>query len=132
MQLAKPEKTIIGSNLNICNSYSTKFYSLLGYDKLILSIENFDMADIKNNSTNLFMYKDFYPNYMYFKHCPFKEHFESDCSNCKYTNGTEYKLNNKRFNLVRHKIFQCQFILKEKSLLKRMISSNFSTISEML
>ena len=132
LQLAKPEKTIIGSNLNICNSYSTKFYSLLGYDKLVLSIENFDMVDIKNNSTNLFMYKDFYPNYMYFKHCPFKEHLESDCLNCTYTNGTEYKLNNKRFNLVRHKIFQCQFILKEKHLLKRMVPSNFSTISEML
>lgn len=111
LNLVSKAKTIIGEGLNVFNSYAVKFYKALGFDKIILSSE-VDEERILNSGTNLFYYQSFYPEYMTFKHCPIKENVGGGCDACKFKEGYTYKLNNKKFVLVRRKILNCQFVLK--------------------
>lgn len=110
LSLVGKDKTIIGSNLNVYNSFAVKYYADKGYKHIILSIEKHSY--IKNCGVNLYCYSKYYPQYMYFRHCPYKEHLKSLCSKCNFKDGLKYKLNNKEFVIKRQKIISCQFILK--------------------
>ncbi len=111
--LTTPQKTIVGSDMNVANSFAIEFYQSLGYDKIVLSKENFNFEDIKNGDAQLFVENNFSKNLMHFKHCPFKENLSSQCNNCKYKEGTTYRLNGKKFAIVRKRLSFCQFVLKE-------------------
>ncbi len=111
--LTTPQKTIVGSDMNIANSFAIEFYQNLGYDKIILSKENFDFSNIKNGNAQLFVENNFSKNLMHFKHCPFKENLSSQCDNCKYKEGATYGFNCKKFAIVRKRLSFCQFVLKE-------------------
>ncbi len=113
--LTSPQKTIVGSDMNVANSYAVEYYKNLGYDKIILSKENFDFSNIKNGNAQLFIENNFKKSLMHFKHCPFKENLNSTCQNCKYKDGVTYNLNGKQFVLSRKRMGLCQFILKETS-----------------
>ncbi len=131
LTLAKPDKTIIGSTMNVYNSYSVNFYKELGYDNIVLTIEDIDLSQIKNSGVTLFQMIHYYPEYMYLKHCPIKENLNVSCNNCQYNSYYEYKLNSKIFRLIRRKILSCQFVLKSKNLLSRNKYNNFSTCIEL-
>ncbi len=107
------DKTIVGSDMNVANSFTIEFYQNLGYNRIILSKENFNFDEIKNGEVKLFIETNFSKNLMYFRHCPFKDNFNSKCDNCKYKEGAVYNLNEKRFALVRKRLGFCQFLLKE-------------------
>ena len=110
LSLVGKDKTIIGSNLNVYNSFAVKYYEDKGYKHIILSIEKHSY--IKNCGVNLYCYSKYYPQYMYFRHCPYKEHLKSLCSKCNFKDGLKYKLNNKDFIMKGQKIISCQFSLK--------------------
>ena len=128
LSLKSADKTIIGSNLNVYNSYAVKYYAERGYKHIILSIE--EHPYIKNCGVNLYCFKDYYPEYMYFRHCPFKEHLHSTCSNCTYKENLTYHLNNRDFVIKRKKIVSCQFVLKAKSVRHENIQENANAIEE--
>ena len=130
LELTSKDKTIIGSNMNVYNSYTVNYYSSLGYKNIALTIEDIDYTKIKNNGSNLFIFTSFYPEYMYFRHCPFKEHLQSKCSNCKYNEDLTYKLNNNEFKIVREKLISCQFVLKSMKKFFRNEVDNFNIIEE--
>lgn len=130
LELANKDKIIIGNNMNVYNSYTVKYYSMLGYKNIVLSVENIDWSKIKNDGANLFMFTSFYPEYMYFRHCPFKEHLKSKCNNCYYDENLKYHLNNIEFKIERRKIQTCQFILKSKDKVNRNFIKNINTIEE--
>ncbi len=109
LNLCEREKTIISSELNVVNNYSLAFYNSLGFDKVVLSKENFSYDDISFNG-ELFI-ENISPRLIYFRHCPMKEHFKSDCQNCKYRENIVYSLGNHKLTLKRRKIKQCQFYL---------------------
>ena len=128
LSLTSKDKTIIGSNMNVYNSYAVKYYQEKGYKNIILSIENHPF--IRNCGVNLYCYTKFYPQYMYFRHCPYKEHLNSTCSKCTYKKGLIYKLNNRTFALKRQKILSCQFILKSTNREERVGQQNAGEIQE--
>ena len=132
LQLTTINKTIIGSNLNVFNSSTVAYYASLGYKNLILSIEDIDYQKIKNSGVNLFAFSNFYPEYMYFKHCPVREHFVKDCKECKFNQNFSYKLNNIDFVLKRRKIKFCQFVLKSKLQKNIVLPNNINTIEEII
>ncbi len=131
LNLTSKDKTIIGNNMNVYNSYAVKYYSDKGYKNIILSIEIEDLDVIRASSANLFVLSDYYPEYMYFRHCPFKEHFNSSCNKCKYKTDVIYNLNNKKFILKRQKIISCQFILKSTEKQSREVNKNFNSAIEL-
>lgn len=123
-------KTIVGSNLNVYNSYAVKFYVDNGYKDIILTQEKIDYSKIKNCGANLYAFKENYPEYMYFKHCPAKEHLNGNCDNCLFEKGITYKLNKSSFSLVRRKILSCQFVLKDNEKKVYNIPENIGEIYE--
>lgn len=131
LELRDRSKTIIGSNMNVFNSYAVKYYAEQGYNDIILSKEDFDIETIKNSSANLYCLSSYYPEYMYFRHCPYKEHLQSRCDKCKF-NGPDltYKLNNQSFTLKRQKVITCQFILKGANLHHRNLPDNINKAIE--
>ena len=110
LNLCAPEKTIISSELNVVNNYSLAFYSSLGFNKVVLSKENFDFGNISFDG-ELFR-ENIAPRLIYFSHCPIKEHFNCDCNNCKYHQNIVYYFGNNKLTLCRRKIIKCQFYLK--------------------
>lgn len=124
LNFVKPEKTIIGTGLNVVNSHSINFYSSLGYKKILLSIEDFDYSNIKNSGAQLFIMNNYYPELMYFNHCPIKEHFNSKCNSCLYNSNYVYSLNGKSFSLIRRKIINCRFVLK--SITKKVLQQTYT------
>ena len=128
LYLTTKEKTIIGSGLNVFNSYAVKFYAEHGFKNIILSFENHDY--IKNCGVNTYSYKSFFPEYMYFRHCPYKENLGSTCQKCNYDNKLTYKLNNVRFDLKRIKLLSCQFVLKSKEEKTMPVPKNCGIIEE--
>ncbi len=130
LSLTTPDRIVLGSNMNVFNSYTIKFYKNIGIEKIVLTIEDIDRNLIQNNGTSLFSFTKFYPEYMYLKHCPLKEHFSSKCDNCLYKNNLSCKLNNKEFVLLRRKFLQCNFVLKSKALILTKTPENISSIEE--
>lgn len=129
LELKDRDKTIIGSSLNVFNSYAIKYYADRGYKNIILSIE--EHSNIKNSGVNLYEYASFYPEYMYFRHCPFIEHFNSSCDKCKFNNNLVYNLNGEEFVIKRQKIISCQFVLKAKKRVTKVSQENVNKIYEM-
>lgn len=128
LSLTDKERTIIGANMNIFNSYSIAFFVSQGFDKIVLTNEANNLSILKNCGATLFYFSKFYPEYMNFKHCPIKEHIGGDCASCKYKEGVTFKLNNTGFNLIRRKLIFCSFVLKSTSLLER----KFDNLSEIV
>ena len=110
LEMTDRNKTIVGVNMNVYNSYAVKFYVDNGFKDIIMTQERIDFESIKNSGANLFMLEEYYPEYMFFKHCPIKEHLGGNCLNCLFEKGVKYRLNNKSFEIVRKKICSCQFI----------------------
>lgn len=130
LNLVSPSKTIIGANLNVYNSYAVKYYIGKGYKNIVLTQEEVDLNNIKNNGANLFAFAEYYPEYMYFRHCPYKEHLSSTCQNCKYDGKLKYYLNNKEFNVIRRKVLSCQFVLKSSVLTQKKLPNDINKIIE--
>jgi hypothetical protein len=86
----------------------------LGFKKIILSKEKFCLFDIQDRS-GLFMHDGTREKLIYFKHCPMKEHFASDCAKCKYCRGVAYSLSGKEYELKRLKLRSCLFYLQSKT-----------------
>ena len=126
LNLTSKDKIIIGSELNISNSYSLKFYHDMGFSKFVLSKEDF-------YSDDLVLYDEVFvdtrcPRYIYFNHCPFKEHFDSQCNKCNYRDGVKYKLGKNEFVLQRKKVISCHFYLKGQNPLNK--NSKFAPVIE--
>lgn len=130
LNLVSPSKTIIGANLNVYNSCAVKYYIGKGYKNIVLTQEEVDLNNIKNNGANLFAFAEYYPEYMYFRHCPYKEHLSSTCQNCKYDGKLKYYLNNKEFNVKRRRILSCQFVLKSTALTQKKLPNDINKIIE--
>ncbi len=130
LSLTSSDRIIIGNNMNVYNSYSVKFYKENNFENIILSIEDNELAKIFNSGARLFAFSSYYPNFMYFKHCPFKEHIGGDCKNCRYKEGISYSLNQYNFDLKRKKISSCQFVLKSKQKFDKSLPDNISEIIE--
>lgn len=128
LSLTDKERTIIGANMNVFNSYSIAFFVSQGFDKIVLTNEANNLSILKNCGATLFYFSKFYPEYMNFKHCSIKEHIGGDCASCKYKEGVTFKLNNTGFNLIRRKLIFCSFVLKSTSLLER----KFDNLSEIV
>lgn len=111
LSLTSPEKTIIGSELNVVNSATVNFYKELGYNKIILNKEGFYTLQMKDK-TGLFVNSNLQERLIYFKHCPIKEQIGGDCSDCRYKEGITYSLAGKKYRLERKKIKSCLFMLK--------------------
>lgn len=130
LTLTSSDRIIIGNNLNVYNSYSIKFYSKNKFKNIILSIEDIDISKLKNSGARLFAFSSYFPNFMYFKHCPFKEHIGGDCKNCRYSSGLNYRLNQYEFSIYRKKISSCQFVLKSKQKITKILPNNICEIVE--
>lgn len=131
LEMTDRNKTIVGVNMNVYNSYAVKFYVDNGFKDIIMTQEKIDYESIKNSGANLFMLEEYYPEYMFFKHCPIKEHLGGNCLNCLFEKGVKYRLNNKSFEIVRKKVGSCQFILKDTKKTYNKISSKFSNVIEL-
>ncbi len=127
LNMLEKSKIIIGSELNVFNSYAVDFYLSQGYDKIVLSKENFDFENIKGENAKLFI-DTRKPRLIYFKHCPIKEHIGGDCNNCKYREGFEYALGKERLLLKRKKTVACHFYLEGSQSLTR--ESRFGRVVE--
>lgn len=123
LSLLPKEKMIIGSDMNVVNSYAVKFYVDNGYNKIILSPE-LDDRRVASSGGMLFAPEKFYPEYMNFAHCPVKEHLGGNCGNCRYTKNIRYNFSGKEFILVRRKMKSCQFVLKGNIPLQRKVFVN--------
>lgn len=128
--LTSPQKTIISPEMNVFNSYAVDFYVKNGYNKIVLSKELFNFENILTQNAEIFMIAETYQKYMYFKHCPIKEHIGGDCSSCKFRNGLEYSQGSRTYILKRKKTISCQFYLQDKEKDKRIISDKFGTVIE--
>lgn len=86
---------VIGSGLNVFNSYTAKFYN-----KPIITAESSIGAKINYH-------------YMTLRHCPMKSHIKgASCANCPYDNCYNYKMENgKKLHLKRKKLTTCTFYL---------------------
>ena len=127
--LTSPNKTIIGSEMNVANSYSVAYYESRGYDKIVLTKENFDIENITSKGAELFVETEFCKTLMHFKHCPFKENLGGDCSGCRFKENTRYCLNGMEFVIRRKHLKNCQFELIES---KQSIRNNddFGTVMQ--
>lgn len=124
-----PEKTIVGSEMNVANSYAVQYYLFRGYDKIILSKEDFIFENILKLNANLYIETKMRKTLMHFRHCPFKENMGSNCQDCKFEEGVKYKLGGNWYLIERQKTSFCQFVLKEisPSIIK---NNNFGEVIE--
>jgi len=114
LNLVSIDKVIIGSEMNIANSYAVEFYKRKGFSKIILTKENFPLQSINNEGVELFIESDVKKSLMHFKHCPFKENLGGSCQNCQFDKHATYILGNNQFEIKRKRLTSCQFVLKEK------------------
>lgn len=85
---------IIGGGLNVYNSFSAKVYDL--------------PYTTSENSRNIKM------PYMTLRHCPMKQHLNSDCAHCLYKDGYSYEMENRNvMKLKRIKMSTCTFYLTD-------------------
>lgn len=129
LNLTAKERTIVGVNLNIFNSYAVKFYAELGFNKIVLTQEDVKLENFKNCGVSLFAVSEYFPEYMFFKHCPIKEHIGGDCGHCKYK-PLVYEFGKYKFNVIRRKIASCQFVLKDSVKRKKMLPRDLNKVIE--
>ena len=72
---------------------------------------------------------EYYPEYMFFKHCPIKEHIGGDCAHCKYR-PLVYEFGKNKFDVLRRKINSCQFVLKDRAKRKNINHENVNKVLE--
>lgn len=118
--LTTPDKTIIGSEMNVVNSHSINLYKSLGYSKIILNKEKFFELDV-NDKRGLFMHACVNEKLIYFKHCPIKEHIGGNCGQCRYKEGISYTLAGKKYILKRNKTASCLFYLQGENAERRAV-----------
>ena len=119
LKYIKNYRTIIGYNMNIINNNSVKFYSGLGVENFIRSIE----GSLTNELSGGLYYEGF-PTLMTWCHCPYKVSCNSHCDMCKFNDKLLYKLNDgKVFKIRRYKIINCYFELIEDREIKNTGSS---------
>lgn len=129
LNLADKDNTIVGSELNIFNNLSIEFYKNLGYNKLVLSKEEFDKSELNSLGCELFIDRR-PPRLIYFKHCPIKEHFGGNCGECKYKESHIYELNGKKLKLKRKKVVNCHFYLEGTADLLSYAQTGFGVVEE--
>ena len=125
--LTSPEKTIISPEMNVFNSYAVDFYLKQGYNKIVLSKENFNFDNILTQEAEIFMINEIRQRLMYFKHCPIKEHVGGDCSSCKFKDNLVY---NDKYILKRKKAITCQFYLVDKKITQKDVDDKFGKVIE--
>ena len=131
--MAKKRNIIVGQSggpTAVINSSLAGVYKTAkerGFDKIVLSKEDFLKDEISAENVELFV-DERLPRLIYFKHCPFKEHFNSSCNACKYKEGVKYSLGRENFALCRKRIINCHFYLKEEIPLKG--NSNLGKVVE--
>lgn len=113
LEMTDRNKTIVGVNMNVYNSYAVKFYVDNGFKNIIMTQERIDYESIKNSGANLFMLEEYYPEYMFLSIVQLRNIWGGNCFNCLFEKGVKYRLNNKSFEIVRKKVGSCQFILKD-------------------
>ncbi len=110
-------KVILGAKLNLKNMFAiNEVLSLCKDVKLIettpeLTENNYNLL---NENYSLPMVKSSFENFelMTFVHCPIKTIFNNSCTNCKYEDGIEYKMQNgTTLKLNRYKLYNCYFYL---------------------
>ncbi len=88
--------SVIGGGLNVFNAHTAKVLGLP-----YVSAEGDKGERIKQP-------------YMTLRHCPMKSHLGADCSNCPYTDGYRYLMDNgKALKLKRKKLHDCTFYLTD-------------------
>jgi len=105
-------KMIGGQFLNVYNSYTLDV--LQGLHKLeAVFVEELNINDIDKLQTDLPILKR-EKVYMTLLHCPFKQHTNCNCNDCKYSDDSRFKINSgKQFNIKRKKTATCVFLLKD-------------------
>lgn len=99
-------KTIAGLGLNIYNDYTAMALLKMGCENVIWSLEN---NTTKSSGSTLV---SGYPALMTFCHCPVREIYGSNCTNCRYNNNIVYQdEKNNRYKLRRVKVKHCYFEL---------------------
>ncbi len=110
LNFVKGRKIIASNNLNVYNSQTIKFLKASGVDDIVLSVEQ--DAKFYNSGARLYTLENYKPVLMTLLHCPFKEHFNSVCRNCKYRDGMQFIMQSgKKLDLKRKKIISCTFEL---------------------
>ena len=101
-------KIIAGTGMNAYNNYTQSFLADLGANACVLSFEQ----NIKNvDDENFFIYSG-KPALMTFCHCPYKETFKNECTNCKFNDKLSYtNQSGKTFKIRRIKLANCYFEL---------------------
>lgn len=130
LELTDKNKTVIGSNMNVANSFTVYAYANLGFDKIVLTKENFDIDNIKSFGKELFVETKIPKTLMHFKHCPFKDNLNSACDRCGYKANMKYKFAGKKFIVRRKKILACQFELIEESYQNNNLKLKFGEVIE--
>jgi len=99
-------KTIAGIGLNVYNTYTAMALIKLGCENIFWSMEK--KQAIKCGSVLV----SGYPTLMTLCHCPVREVYNSDCSNCQYHTNLVYQdQKNNRYRFRRLKIKHCYFEL---------------------
>ena len=94
--LSLTDKLVIGWGLNVYNHITAN-----EYNKPVVCAESNLAQSMK-------------APYMTLVHCPIKEHIGGSCSDCKFIDGFEYKMESgKTFKLKRKKLKTCTFYLTE-------------------
>ena len=68
--------------------------------------------------------------FMYFKHCPIKEHIGGNCLDCKFKDKLQYKLEKQKFVLKRKKAVNCQFYLVDNLFTKYDVNQRYGKVIE--
>lgn len=130
LSLVNKDKTIVGSEMNVFNSFAIAFYKERGFKKIILSKEAIDISKLSDCGCEIFVNTLVKNNLIYFKHCPIKEHFGSSCSACSYCDDVTYSLVGQgKFLLRRTRSKSCQFALKDTNYTKKQ-SGDFGEVIE--
>lgn len=110
LNFVKGRKIIASNNLNVYNNQTVKFLQNCGVEDIVVSIEQ--NQKLCNSGARLYSLENYKPVLMTLIHCPFKEHFNSTCANCKYKEGTQFIMqSHKKLDLKRKKVVSCIFEL---------------------
>jgi len=110
LNLVEERKIIASNNLNVYNSQTIKFLKEMGVEDIVVSIEQQDK--LYNSSVRLYSLQNYKPVLMTMVHCPFKEHLQSTCENCKFKEGCQIIMQSgKSLKLKRVRLVSCLFEL---------------------
>jgi len=103
-------RKIGGAFLNVYNTKTVEVFKDFGIQKFFIAeLRDEDIENLKVD----FEYNVREKVYMTLKFCPMKELYKNDCSNCTFSDGYTYKLNNMEFKLKRKKCDECTFYLTD-------------------